>query len=72
MERLYGKFCWGDRLTDEEVQHGIEHFRVLEEKLRETGDVFRLPANEAGRVLRGLESYRDSRRENKTWTLGYP
>lgn len=61
MRDLYKKFTDGDPISDEELDEGIEFFSDLSDKLFSLGDVFRLPAVEANRVLMSLEGFKRER-----------
>lgn len=62
IETVYNKFCTGDSLTDDDLDVGINHFRPLSDMLFRSGPVFRLAAQEAGRVASRLEDYKQSRK----------
>lgn len=61
MESIYKKFRNGDHITDEELEQGIAFFSTLSENLHSLGDMFRLSAWEADRVLGQLMSFKRHR-----------
>lgn len=65
IETIYNKFNAGDSLTDSELEIGIEHFNGMSEMLWKSGPVFRLCAQEAGRVGQRLQDFQNARKEKK-------
>lgn len=55
-EVIYSKFCNGDDLTTDELEFGIGFFNKVSYDLSQCGDTFRLAANEAMRVTKGMVS----------------
>ena len=63
MTEIYEKFVNGDSITDEELKAGSIFFHDLWVQLQQAGSVFKLAANEAGRVYYQFDSYRRARNE---------
>lgn len=60
---VYEKFCNGDAIGDSELAEALAFFKKLENDLSVLGPVFRLSANEAGRVARSLQDFTDAREQ---------
>ena len=60
-KELYNKYIGGDKITDNELKESIPFWRDLASMLNKAGPVFKLAANEAGRVHRGLEGFAEAR-----------
>lgn len=58
---LYNKYVQGDKITDNQLKEGVPFWKDLADKLHKAGPVFKLCANEAGRVYRGLNEFADAR-----------
>lgn len=63
MTEIYEKFVNGDSLTDEELKVGSIFFHDLWVQLQQAGPVFKLAANEAGRVYYQFDSFIIARNE---------
>jgi len=59
---IYQAYNNGDKLTDAEIEYGMQHFKALDELARSAGPVFQLAANEAMRVHRALNDFYVARR----------
>lgn len=58
---LYNKYVQGDKITDNQLKEGIPFWKDLADRLHKTGPVFKLCANEAGRIYRGLSDFAHAR-----------
>ena len=67
--KIYEKFQTGDRLSDEELEVGIEHFENLWKRTAVSGPLFQLAANEAMRVWNALVGYKRSREGNTAYAV---
>lgn len=65
IETIYTKFQAGDSLTDQDIRIGIEHFNHMAELLWKSGPVFRLAAQEAGRVAARLQDFQNARNDKQ-------
>lgn len=63
MAEIYEKYVNGDSLSDEELKVGSIFFHDLWVQLKQAGPVFKIAANEAGRVYCQFDSFIRARNE---------
>lgn len=65
IKSIYQKFQGGDKLSDQEISIGIDHFKRMANDLGQCGPNFHLAWLEANRVYTRLEEFQTERNHKR-------